>query len=52
MVTTGHDFRGAWIPPFTTSREGLSADAQKAQMVRFLEAAKRWRQYFDAAVAA
>jgi uncharacterized lipoprotein YddW (UPF0748 family) len=41
------EFRGAWIASVHNinfpSSEGLSADAQKAQIVRLLDAAKRCR---------
>jgi hypothetical protein len=52
MAATADDFRGAWIASVHNinfpSSEGLSADVQKAQIVRLLDAAKRCRQCFDA----
>jgi hypothetical protein len=56
IAATADDFRGEWIASGHNinfpSSEGLSADAQKAQIVRLLDAAKRCRQCFDAAGAA
>ena len=47
LAALANDFRGAWIASvhninFPTS-QGLSADAQRAQIVRLLDAAKRCR---------
>src|ERR1700704_1646548 len=45
LCAAAEDFRGAWIASVHNinfpSSQGLSADAQKAQIVRLLEAAKR-----------
>ena len=47
LAALADDFRGAWIASVFNinfpASEGLSADAQKAQIVRLLDAAKRCR---------